>query len=119
MSAPFDPTSEDRWDRPWTQACRYADAVAEEGGIEHATERAGVDIAELAHVAEQRALRALMLHTGRLAELQATAAGNPTPIALTANESQWLMIATALAMDGLFIGWRARMLSERREEEET
>lgn len=101
---------------PWPTACRYADAVAEEGGIEHATEGEGIDIEELAHVAEQRALRSLMLHTGRLADLQTTAAGVPTPVALNAAELEWLTIATALAMDGMYIGWRARGLTDATKE---
>lgn len=106
-------------DTVWSRACRYGDAVAEEGGVEHATSKAGIDIAELAHVAEQRALRSLMLHTGRMAELWATSMGVPTPVALNANELEWLTIATALAMDGMYIGWRARGLHEDAARENT
>jgi hypothetical protein len=111
-------TAADWPNSPWPQACRYADAVAEEGGIEHATAAAGIDIEELAHVAKQRALRALMLHTGRMMEFAATSLGIPTQLRLSPEEREWLIIASAIAMDGMFIGWRARMLTEAAEADE-
>lgn len=99
-------------DSLWAQAARFGDALAEEAGIEHATEAEGIEIEELAHCAEQRALRAVLKIRGRHHELwviQST--GIPFPVALSADEREMLTSVTALYMDGLYIGWKARGLS--------
>lgn len=97
----------------WKEASRYADALAGEGGLEHAAELASVEISELVYVAEQRALRALLVQTGRLGEVDVR---NLSAVALSPQERRWLRLATVVALDGLFIGWLAHKLATTKEE---
>jgi len=106
-------------DSLWAQAARFGDRLAEEQGIEAAVDAEGINIAELAHCAEQRALRALLKETGRHAELWAIrATGIPFEVPLDHGERLRLTFLTALYMDGLYIGWRARELAEAATPEE-
>jgi hypothetical protein len=77
------------------------DSIAEERGMEAAAEVVGLNPEDVFHVAEQRALRAVL-----------TSRGKPLPgskefVALTRAEMVDVAILTALSMDGIVIGWRA------------
>jgi hypothetical protein len=89
----------------WQEAARYTDAEAEEGGIEHVAANLGIEIETLTHVAEQRALRVILMEKGRLNY-------PPHAVRLTRDETARLALLTAMYMDGLTIGWRAHRLVE-------
>lgn len=78
------------------------DAVSEERGPTAALSDVGLDIEDVMAVSEQRAIRAYLQMQGR-----------PIPqsaefVALSQLDKLSVMHLTALVMDGIAIGWRAR-----------
>ena len=99
-------------DNVWKQAARYGDAEAEEHGLPETCRKHGIDVDVLAHVAEQRAMRVALMASGRL-DPQAMDGRRPTAIALSPDERRLQMLVLMPAyMDGLYIGWRARELTD-------
>lgn len=98
------------------QAAADNDAMAEEGGIPMALQRLGLNVEDVMHVAEQRALRAVMVESGRLPELQRAhrmGSVRPQGFKLSRLEQHKMTIYTAMSADAIAIGWRAKELSEQ------
>lgn len=96
------------------QAAADNDSMAEEGGIQMALTRLGLNVEDVFYVAEQRALRAVMVESGRLPELQrAHRSGSVRPqgFAMSAMEKRKMMLYQAMYADAIAIGWRAKELS--------
>lgn len=93
-------------EHPLAIAARYNDAECEEHGIEPAIARLELEIEDVFHIAEQRALRLLWIELGR----DMAIFKNPYPIALgpfTTDERKRLVILQSAILDGILIGWRA------------
>lgn len=85
------------------EAARNNDAVAEEHGVKDYCERNNIDIDGLAHVAEQRAMRALAIFVDhRSPEMFQTNKRFPLPLSATARKL--LPMVSSIAMDGICIG---------------
>jgi hypothetical protein len=85
------------------------DAVTEERGLEAAVAQLGLDVEDVVHVAEQRALRAVMLESGRAAELalaHANGSQRPQGFALSEAEQIRMWHYAAMYADGIAIGVR-------------
>lgn len=88
------------------EAARYVNAQSEEIGL-HAT----LDwlqmgpVEDVAHVAEQRGLRMILIMEGKSANFTKS-----TPIALDVEQRAALVTFTSAYMDGLAIGWKAHEL---------
>jgi hypothetical protein len=80
------------------------DRIAAEGGLEPALDALGLSIEDVRYVAEQRALRAVLAHTGRAGEIPR----EPEMIRLGVSDKLMLQVFTPLYIDGIAIGWRAR-----------
>ena len=97
------------------QAASDNDSMAEEIGLEGAVARVGLNVEDVRQVAEQRALRAVMVESGRLPELQRAhrqASNRPQGFALSRMERHKLAIYTAMYMDAITLGWRANDLAQ-------
>jgi hypothetical protein len=95
----------------WTVAARYGDADAEEHGLLEAIAKAGIDTEALQHLADQRALRnVLMRRPGFTPAMLSTT--TPEMVVLDPLERAAHAAFTAAYYDGLYIGWRARGLAE-------
>lgn len=90
---------------PLAQAAADNDSMAEEVGVEDAIGRIGLNVEDVRNVAEQRALRVILLRRGQA--LPRKLEGVP----ISANERVEMLFLTALYMDGISIGWRGRELS--------
>jgi hypothetical protein len=89
------------------QAARDSDAIAEERGVVAAVEDVGLSYDDLKYVAEQRALRATLIHFDRLDELKAiNDAQEFAAVELDAAEKAFLTLATAAYLDGITLGAR-------------
>lgn len=99
---------------PLTEAARYGDAQAEEQGIEAMIAQQGMDLDALTYVAEQRALRIVIMSTRGAAALKRMAgSGRFENVSLTQEEDAMLEIFKIAYLDGLFIGWSARAIANR------
>lgn len=65
----------------------------------------GINVEDMSYVAEQRALRAVLVSSGRLNELGQLLRG-PVTIELSEAEQIWLTILTGAYMDGITLGYR-------------
>lgn len=92
----------------WRLAARYGDADAEEHGLAECFHRQGIELEEVQHVADQRALRVILLRRG----LSPATFDHLRAFELTPAETQAKRELTAVYMDALYIGWRARGLAE-------
>lgn len=100
-------------DHPLLKAARYNDAQAEEVGLPATVGALGMDLSVLTHVAEQRALRMVLIHAGRLEELhKLTASTNPTPVELTPTQRKLVDVMAVTYLDGIALGWKAHELTE-------
>lgn len=106
---------------PLIRAARENDVLAESRGIEGACREIGIDLATLNHIAEQRALRARLVQTGRIDEIrnppsawsldgstrQRLVDRDPWYPKLSDEDHQAIALLTSLYMDAIMIGWRA------------
>lgn len=111
---------------PLLRAARENDALAESRGTEGACRDLGIDIDILNHIAEQRALRARLIQTGRIDEVrhapsawsldgstrERLASGDPWYPKLTAEDHEAIALLTALYFDAIALGWRARQITD-------
>jgi hypothetical protein len=81
------------------EAARYADAGAEEHGLQTYLRGHDIDHEGLMYVANQRALRAVMIERG-----QSPNVTRPTPVNLTREELNRMVTYAALFMDGFVVG---------------
>lgn len=99
---------------PLAQAAADNDSMAEEGGIPMALTRIGLSVEDVMYVAEQRALRAVMVESGRLPELQRAhreGSVRPQGFKLSNLERHRMVLYQAMYADAIAIGWRANDLS--------
>jgi hypothetical protein len=97
---------------PLMEAARYNDARAEERGIEATLDDIGVNIETLDLVADQRALRLLILMSHGESALKQMESSGVTKMILSPSESamvEWLKIA---CLDGVLIGWEGKRLND-------
>lgn len=95
-------------DSNFRKAMRWNDAIAEEHGFLGALEQLEIDAAEIMHVSRQAAMRARLVQTGRLAELQAmTAANTPREIAFSVEDEEAMVFLQSYAINCICIGYRA------------
>jgi len=102
------------WPSPreaWLESSRYCNALAEEHGLEGCVRTLGIDLPTLMHVAEQRALITMLVTSGRADEL--ATANEPAAILTDAMDKAALVLFQACYMDGLAIGYQARVIEER------
>lgn len=98
---------------PLTEAARYGDAQCEERGIEATVAEHGLDLDAIMYVAEQRALRiVVMLSRGHEALTAMASSGKFETIRLTPSEDDMLEQFKVAYLDGLFIGWLARKIHQ-------
>lgn len=103
--------SEPRGPNPFVEAVVHNDAHASESGnAKEVVAHLGIDFDALHFVAEQRALRAVLLTTGRLKGLQQTA--DPINVRLSPVEQELMTFFKAAYLDALVIGWRARGIAD-------
>ena len=97
-------------DHPLAKAARMNDDAARttKNDIEKVVESLGMDFEALKHVAEQRALRAVLIQGERELPLMAPAGVEETSIHLEPYEVALLGIYTTFYLDAIAIGWRAR-----------
>jgi hypothetical protein len=90
------------------------DAIAEERGLEAAIGELELDAEDVKHVAEQRALRAVMVESGRAGELaiaHAHGSNRAQGFSLSTAEKARLVFYTAVYMDGIALGLRAERIA--------
>lgn len=96
------------YDHPLARAARDNDAEADGGrDILAISGDLGLDGDSLRHMAEQRALRVLLVRHGRADEMERLNAGETFPVSLSGEESGELTMFTAMYIDAITIGWRA------------
>jgi hypothetical protein len=88
------------------QAARDGDDIAEESGIEAAVSDLGLSFEDTRYVAEQRALRAVLIFGGRADELQTLNEGDFRAVELTERERDQMKLLTAAYLDGICLGVR-------------
>jgi hypothetical protein len=99
----------------WTTAARYGDAEIDEGHeLFEVLRRAGIDTEAFQHIADQRALRSVLMgRPGFTPAILSTT--TPEMVVLNPLERRAHVVFTTVYMDGLYIGWRARGLVEEGE----
>lgn len=101
---------------PLLLAARYNDAEAEEHGFETVLQRIGLDFEALHHIAEQRALRAVLATSGKMGMLRRVAAGEVIPVAeMNQRERETIAMYTGMYIDAIALGWRAQQLTHEEE----
>ena len=95
---------------PLMEAARYNDAQAQEGGVKHALERLGLTWDDAMYVAEQRALRVVLMQRGD-GSLEAAVSGQPFRLEHS-DEAAMRFIALA-SLDGIALGWNAARIEGR------
>jgi hypothetical protein len=90
------------------QASADSDALAEEIGLIPAIEQIGLSFEDVKYVAEQRALRALYVSTGREDQLREWANGTEDfpAVDLDPEERNQVKLLTACYLDGITLGAR-------------
>lgn len=96
---------------PLLMAARYNDAEAEDHPLHKVIEKHGLDAAAYMHIAEQRAIRAVMMMSGQ--DPTKMSRSEVTAIEFSDEQKALLPSLTSVYMDGIFIGWRANQLSEQ------
>lgn len=107
---------------PLLVAARTNDGEIDSGGdLEGVARELGLDMPALMHVAEQRALRLVLIRSGRAAEIQkATSANSAVPIDLNEGEKRMIQFLSAAYVDGIALGWLAnRLADDNARDEET
>lgn len=93
---------------PLLEAARYNDAFCEEHGLLPMIERGGLVPDEVMYVAQQRALRVVLIESHRLEEtMNVTQA---TRIELTPEENAKLLNYIPIYLDAIMLGWKANQL---------
>jgi hypothetical protein len=87
------------------QAASDGDDIAEERGVEAAVRDLGLSFEDTRYVAEQRALRAVLIFGGRADELQMNE-GDFRAVELTERERDQMKLLTAAYLDGIALGVR-------------
>lgn len=95
---------------PLMEAARYNDAQAEEAGVKHAIEALGLTWDDVMYVAEQRALRIVLLQRGD-GSLEAAAGGQP--FTLDDNDRAAMRVVALASLDGIALGWNAARIEGR------
>ena len=90
-----------------TEAARSNDALAEEHGMAGASRIIGIELDDVVHMAEQRAMRAMLLKFRGKEELAAMSQVDATLVTVTEEEDAYMTGLIALYMDGIYLGWRA------------
>lgn len=117
---------------PLIRAARENDALADSRGLEGACREIGIDFAILNHIAEQRALRARLVETGRIDEIrnppsawsldgstrERLASGDPWYPNLSDEDHKAIAVLTMIYMDAITIGWRAHEFELEQTEKE-
>lgn len=93
---------------PLLMAARYNDAECQDHGLEGTITKHGLDLDDLIYVAEQRALRLVLIHSGRFNEINPTKA---TAIVLNSAEQSEVERLIPLYLDAIFLGWRAKEMN--------
>lgn len=94
------------------EAARNNDAIAEEHGLVEAAKRIGIDLEALMHVADQRALRATIAMSRGEKAMRSFAASKVTFVPMNPDELALHQTLTAVFMDGITLGWRAKEIHE-------
>lgn len=114
---------------PLIRAARENDALADNRGLEATCAEIGMDLAVLQHIAEQRALRARLLETGRINELRGPPSAmtldgstrqrlvdqDPWYPKLSAEDHKAIALLTSVYSDAIAIGWRAHQIEKEGE----
>ena len=95
-------------DHPLLLAARYNDAEAEDHGVQGTVEKHGLDFDALNWVAEQRALRIVMLQNGELPESD----NQCYTIEVTDQQRALMDALVPLYLDAILIGWRAKEITD-------
>lgn len=99
---------------PLTEAARYSDAQCEEQGIEATVASSGLDLEAIVYVAQQRALRlTVLLNRGEQALKKLSSNSRFEVVSLSPTEEAMMESFTLGYLDGMFIGWTARAISDR------
>lgn len=91
------------------------DALAEEYGIERVVGDLGINLPDLRYIAEQRALRAVLVRHGRIADLKRyNEARHPKGVLLTDEERAEIDALIPVYMDGITLGarWAQRRMPD-------
>lgn len=86
------------------EAAADNDALAEEHGVERVVSDLGLNLDDLVYIAEQRALRAVLMRSGRLDELPRS--NNPKDVALNEGERAEMAALIPVYLDGITLGAR-------------
>lgn len=105
-------------DHPLGLAARYNDSDAEEHGFVETVTKQGLELSDVLYLAEQRAIRVVMLQEGRFEEFQrAYATNQPATIVLSVEERLTVELLKVVYIDGILIGWRGRDIAIRQQDE--
>jgi hypothetical protein len=105
------PTNAPSPENPLLLAARYNDAEAEEFELADLFGRHGLELSEVEYLAQQRALRVVLIQSGRIEEIQHQT--EPTSVSLSDAERDLMEAMVPLYVDAIFIGWRAKAIEDR------
>lgn len=88
------------------QAASDGDAVADERGLEAALTDLGLSLEDTLYVAEQRALRAVLIAGGRTEELRSFSRTEPSAVQLSEEEQSQIKLLQSVYLDGIALGVR-------------
>lgn len=108
MDRPADAPSPDN---PLLLAARYNDAEAEEFELADLFGRHGLELSEVEYLAQQRALRVVLMQSGRMEEFRHQT--EATTVNLSDVERNLMEAMVPLYVDAIFIGWRAKAIEDR------
>lgn len=99
---------------PLTEAARYNDAQAEEIGIMETVKANGLDPIAVLHIAQQRALRLVVLNNYGIETLEELVRQNAKQeLSFTERDRQMIDEISIAFMDGIMIGWRGHAIHNR------
>lgn len=99
---------------PLTEAARYNDAQAEEIGIMETVNANGLDPIAVVYIAQQRALRLVMLNNYGIEALEDLVRQNAKQeLNLTERDRQMIEDIAIAFVDGIMIGWRGHAIHNR------
>lgn len=98
-------------DHSLLMAARYNDAETEDHTLSEALAHHELKIEEVEYVAEQRALRIVLMQRPGGFQFDPT---QPVPVELSDAEQNMLDALVPLYIDGIFLGWRAREFEDSR-----
>jgi hypothetical protein len=101
---------------PLGLAARYNDAAAEEVGVLQAVADLGLRMSDVVYLAQQRAIRNVMIATGRIGELQEMYRTNkPRHVDFTEVEQAMIEQFALAILDAVCIGWKGHEIAMREE----